>query len=121
MEKTIFGWEVILDIKLCNDNIKKKRKLKKFIRLLCKEIDMIVFGKPLIKHFGHKSDITSGYSIAQLIETSLISGHFSDKYRTAHINIFSCKFFDWYRAKQLCLNFFEGELIKETIIERRLA
>jgi S-adenosylmethionine/arginine decarboxylase-like enzyme len=118
--ETIFGWELVLDLKDCNDKIKDKNKLKVFINKLCQNIDMITYGEPLIEHFGHNNDVTSGYSIAQLIETSLISGHFSEKYRTAHINIFSCKPFNFNDAGNFCRDFFEGTLINEEIIERRL-
>lgn len=119
MEK-IFGWELIIDIKDCNERIKDRKSLKSFITKLCKTIDMVPYGKALIEHFGHKSDITSGYSIAQLIETSLISGHFSEKYKTAHLNIFSCKQFDSKLVKDFCLDFFGGEIIADRWIKRRL-
>ncbi len=119
MEK-IFGWELVLDIKNCNERIKDKESLRSFITKLCKNIDMVAYGKPLIEHFGHKSDVTSGYSIAQLIETSLISSHFSEKYKTAHINVFSCKPFNFKKASSFCSNFFGGEIINKEMIERRL-
>lgn len=116
----IFGWELVIDIKDCNKRIKNRKNLKSFIIKLCKTIDMKPYKEPLIEHFGHKSDITSGYSIAQLIETSLISGHFSEKYKTAHLNIFSCKHFDSKLAKDFCLTFFEGAIISYRCIKRRL-
>ena len=116
----IFGWELVLDIKNCNKKIKDRKSLKSFITKLCKTIDMKPYGKPLIEHFGHKSDITSGYSIAQLIETSLISGHFSEKYKTAHLNIFSCKYFNFRKASDFCLDFFGGKMIAHGCIERKL-
>lgn len=116
----IFGWELIIDIKDCNERIKDKKSLKSFITKLCKTINMKPYGKALIEHFGHKSDITSGYSIAQLIETSLISGHFSEKYKTAHLNIFSCKHFDFTLATNFCLTFFGGTIISHICVRRRL-
>lgn len=109
--KKVFGWELALDFKNCNDKVSNINQLNHFITFLCKEIDMVPYGEPLIQHFGHKSDITSGFSIAQLIETSLISGHFSDKYKTAHLNIFSCKAYDSGKVVKFCKDFFEAELV----------
>ncbi len=115
-----FGWELIIDIKNCNERIKDRKYLKSFLTELCKTIGMKSYGKPLIEHFGHKSDITNGYSIVQLIETSLISGHFSEKYKTTHLNIFSCKHFNKTQAIDFCLDFFGGKIIHILYVARRL-
>jgi S-adenosylmethionine/arginine decarboxylase-like enzyme len=51
------------------------------------------FGKTQIVDFGEDPRV-SGYSMTQLIETSLISGHFANQSRAAYIDIFSCKRYD---------------------------
>jgi hypothetical protein len=43
-------------------------------------------------HFGEGR--VAGYSMVQLIETSLISGHFANDTNSAYLDIFSCKGYD---------------------------
>ena len=52
--------------------------LYEFVGELVSAIDMKAYGEPLIKHFAVESEKAAGYSLVQLIETSAITGHFSD-------------------------------------------
>lgn len=108
---TIFGWHTIIDLNNCNDKIRDEVELKIYAKELCKVIDMIPFGEPQTPYFGEKSEITKGYSLLQFVETSSITGHFSDYYRSAHIDIFSCKEYNYIKAIEFTKSFFNGRVI----------
>ena len=59
---------------------------------LCELIEMRRFGECQIVHFGEGR--VAGFSMLQLIETSLISGHFANDTNRAYLDIFSCKAYD---------------------------
>jgi S-adenosylmethionine decarboxylase len=113
-----FGHELILDLSNCNENIDNKEKLAEYLQELCSEIDMKMYGKPIIEYFGVSEVKTKGYTIVQLIETSSIVGHFSTNWKTAHINIFSCKDFSPNQALKITLAFFGGRVVNKIFLER---
>lgn len=89
-----WGQHLILDLGDCNENVCSKSAIAVFVKELVEAIDMIAYGEPFIVHFAEHSYEAAGYSLVQLIETSAITGHFSDNNRDAYLDIFSCKFFD---------------------------
>jgi len=114
-----FGTELVLDLHDCNpETIRSAKKIKEFAKKLCKVIDMKPYGDPIVKHFGHDCPYTSGYSLVQMIETSLISGHFSELWNSAYINIFSCKPYDTHTAEMFARRFFGGRTGNCNVIER---
>jgi len=114
-----FGQELILDLFDCDlEIISSKKKIAEYAETLCKKIKMIAYGKPLIPYFGEKKPHTKGYSLVQLIETSSITGHFSEHWKTAYINIFSCKNFDPQIAKDYTKQFFGAKKVKSRFISR---
>ena len=98
--------------------IKSRKKLKEYVDTLCKLIDMKQYGRTLIPHFGHSEPQTAGYSLVQLIETSSITGHFSELWLTAYINIFSCRTFDHKKAEGFTKTFFKAKKMKSRFIVR---
>ncbi len=114
--RKIYGYTLSLDLADCNDNIKDKNLLELFVSELCKEIYMKPYGKPVIVHFGKGH--TTGYSLVQLIETSSITGHFTDKHRTAHLDIFSCKKFSPSKATKFCKEYFGGNIVQKKYYKR---
>lgn len=108
MKKEIWGQTLSLDLSGCNYSIlTDKNKLEKFSIELCKNIDMIPFGKPIIKRFGQGK--LKGYSLMQFIQTSSITAHLDEYGLRAFIDIFSCKTFDIDKAKDFCKSFFEAK------------
>ena len=90
-KKGIYGKELVLDLEECDSTVIRSRKLlQAYARQVCRVIQMKPYGKPFVERFGLGKDFTSGYSLVQLIETSSITGHFSELWNRAHINIFSC-------------------------------
>jgi S-adenosylmethionine/arginine decarboxylase-like enzyme len=109
---------LVLDLYNCNNNIKSKRKLQQYVNQLCKLIEMKKFGKTLLPYFGLNEAQTKGYSLLQFIETSSITGHFSEFWNRAYINIFSCKKFDHQLALEFSQKFFEAKKVKSRFLVR---
>jgi S-adenosylmethionine decarboxylase len=120
LDSDTFGMEVVLDLYNCNpETIRSKEKLQEYARKLCKVIEMTPYGAPYAERFGLNEAKTAGYSIVQLIETSSITGHFSEERNSAYINIFSCKEFDPKQAAEFSRNFFEADRIESTLHTRK--
>ena len=114
-----FGQELVLNLKNCTpETIKSAEKILQFVDELCVLIDIKKYGKPFIERFAEHSKIAAGYSIAQMIETSLISGHFSEYLNTAYLNIFSCKPFDAEVARDFAKQFFGAKSVEAQLLVR---
>lgn len=115
----IFGYELVMDLFECDlETLTSEKKLKEYVDTLCKLIKMKQYGKTLLPYFGEKAKHTKGYSLVQLIETSSITGHFSDYWRTAYINIFSCREYDHKLAKKFTKEFFGAKRVKTRFLTR---
>ena len=100
-----------IDLEGCDNSLlTNPEKLKEFSKRICKEIDMVPFGEPMIHRFGEGS--LEGYSMIQFIMTSSITVHLDEVDNRAFIDIFSCKRFDVKTAKKFCKNFFKAKKIK---------
>ena len=103
-----WGIQTCLDIYNCDPlRIRSKRRIHDFVIELCDLIKMKRFGEPQIVHFGEDERV-SGYSLVQLIETSLISAHFANQSNSVYLDIFSCKFYEPYDAMMFSMDFFRG-------------
>ncbi len=121
MKEKIYGYELILDLYNCNSKtISSKKSIQEYTDKLCKKIRMKKYGKTLIPHFGHEKPFTKGYSLVQLIETSSITGHFSELWNSAHINIFSCKKYDEKTAADFTKKFFGAKRTIKRFILRKV-
>ena len=120
MKKDQFGQELILDLYQCDvKKITNKEYIKKFVIKLCDEVIMMKrFGEPQIPYFGLESPITAGYSLVQLIETSLVSAHFSEYNKAVYLNIFSCKWFNADAAVKFSKDWFGAKSYKRRLIQR---
>jgi S-adenosylmethionine/arginine decarboxylase-like enzyme len=88
-----WGYHLMLDFAGCNDSIKDRDTIYKFIKELVVEIDMTAHGEPIIEYLL-PGDPKQGYSLMQLITTSNICAHFVEPDSTAYFDVFSCKEFD---------------------------
>jgi S-adenosylmethionine/arginine decarboxylase-like enzyme len=75
------------------------------------------FGDTKVVHFGEDEKV-AGYSMVQLIETSLISGHFTNSTNNAYIDIFSCKYYNPLAVEEFTKKFFEAKEAKMHYILR---
>ena len=119
MKKKIYGYELILSLHGCSRKVlTSKKKLQQYANKLCKLIKMQKYGPTILHYFGENADFTKGYSLVQLIETSSITGHFSDLWNSAYINIFSCRRFNHTAAKKFTRQFFQAKKVKNTFLIR---
>lgn len=113
-----YGYELIMDLYDCDPGVlKSRKKILEFSDKICKSIKVKKFRKPIAIRYG--KGFIKGFSLVQLIETSLVSGHFSELWNRAFINIFSCKEFDDKIAKDFTKKFFGAKKIKARLIIRR--
>ncbi len=101
-------WGLLTSIDLHDCDAKKIRDgeyIKQFSIDLCDYIDMVRFGEPIVVRFGADPRV-QGYSLAQLIETSLISGHFAEDSDRAFIDVFSCKEYPPMKVAEFCKEYF---------------
>ena len=115
----IYGQELILDLIDCDPKIiRSKKKILEYSNKLCNLIKVKKYGKPIIERFALHLDYVAGYSLVQLIESSLVSGHFSELWNKAFINIFSCNSFNSKKAADFTKKFFHAKKIRKRIIIR---
>lgn len=106
-----WGISASVDLHSCNPaTIRDAGKIKQFVVELCNLIDMKRFGECTVVNFGEDERV-AGYSMVQLIETSLISGHFSNQSNNVYLDIFSCKYYDSNEAAKFAVQFFEAESV----------
>lgn len=119
MTKKVYGYELVMDLYGCEKKvISSREKLQAYVNRLCRLIKMKKYGKTLLPYFGKKKAFTKGYSLVQLIETSSITGHFSDFWHRAYINIFSCKKFDYIAAREFTRQFFQAKRVRNRFLIR---
>ena len=75
------------------------------------------FGEPIVVRFGADPRV-QGYSLAQLIETSLVSGHFAEDSDRAFIDIFSCKEYLPSEAAKFCKDYFGAKDMQYSVTFR---
>ena len=114
------AWGLLTSVDLyeCNpETIIDAKAIKRYVDELCNLMEMKQFGETHIVNFGEDEKV-SGFSMVQLIETSLISGHFANKTDSAYIDIFSCKYYEPSVVVKFTKKFFEAKEIKMHYILR---
>ncbi|MFH1894991.1 MAG: polyamine aminopropyltransferase [archaeon] len=116
------AWGMLTSVDLFGCNPKKIRSaedIKEYVKKLCKRIDMKRFGETVTVRFGDEERV-KGYSMSQLIETSMISGHFAEQTNSAYIDIFSCKYYDPKEVEEFTKKFFEADRTEAYYTVRRM-
>jgi S-adenosylmethionine/arginine decarboxylase-like enzyme len=100
IQKNPWGLAVSIDLKNCDlDKIKDAEYIKNFVSDLCTLIGMKRFGETTVVDFGENERV-SGFSMTQLIETSLISAHFANASKAIYLDVFSCKEYPPYKIAE---------------------
>ena len=108
IQKRVWGITSSIDIYNCHpDKIRNAGEIRRFVIELCNLIEMKRFGETLVVHFGEDERV-AGYSMVQLIETSLISAHFANLTNTIYLDVFSCKPYDPETVRSFSEKFFGG-------------
>jgi S-adenosylmethionine decarboxylase len=107
-----------IDLYECDPNIiRDAEAIKKFVVQLCDLIKMKRFGETQVIHFGEDERV-SGFSMTQLIETSLISAHFANQSNTTYLDVFSCKTYDPEIVAEFAKTFFRAKRLRRQTIYR---
>jgi S-adenosylmethionine/arginine decarboxylase-like enzyme len=108
VRKSAWGIASSFDIYNCDpDTIRSAEKIRQFVVELCDLIEMKRFGETTVVNFGEDERV-AGYSMIQLIETSLISAHFANMTNAVYLDVFSCKPYEPAIVADFAQRFFEG-------------
>lgn len=123
-----YGQELILDIHNCNVEKFNRKDLTEFFKTLCEKIDMVRedlhfwdfegMTEEEIIEAGYIEDHVIGTSAIQFIRTSNVTIHCLDRLKSVYINIFSCKSFNPGIVKNYVEEFFGGNIVCHSFIER---
>ena len=114
-----WGYHALFDCQSCPiERVTSEKNIREFINEIVSAIDMKSYGEPMIAHFATHDADAAGYSFCQMIETSNITGHFSDKTGDCYIDIFSCKEYDTDVAADVIDDFFRPEEVKMRYFKR---
>ncbi len=105
------GWGLLssIDLHSCNPNlVRSESKIKEFVKQLCALLNLRRFKETIMINFGSDERV-AGFSMAQLIDTSLISGHFVNKTNNIFLDVFSCKFYNPIQAAKFAKQFFQAK------------
>ena len=106
--RNVWGIASAIDIYDCNPvTIRDADAIRRFVVELCDLIDMKRFGETQVVHFGEDERV-AGYSMVQLIETSLISAHFANQSNAVYLDVFSCKPYDPQIVESFAKEYFGG-------------
>jgi S-adenosylmethionine/arginine decarboxylase-like enzyme len=108
--RALSAWGIAsaIDIYNCNpEKIRDAAEIRRFVVELCDLIEMKRFGETQVVHFGEDEKV-AGYSMVQLIETSLISAHFANLTNAVYLDVFSCKPYPPEMVRWFAQNFFGG-------------
>ncbi len=114
-------WGILscIDLYDCDaKTIKDAKKIRQFVIELCDLIQMKRFGETQVIHFGEDERV-AGYSMTQLIETSLVSAHFANLTNTTYLDVFSCKLYDPQVVADFAKRFFKAKSFSLHVVERK--
>ena len=115
----VWGIATAIDIYDCDPElIRDAEEIRRFVRELCDLIEMKRFGETQVVHFGEDEKV-AGYSMVQLIETSLISAHFANLTNATYLDVFSCKPYDPEVVAEFAKTFFCGSNVSMNVTLRR--
>jgi S-adenosylmethionine decarboxylase len=92
--------------------------IREFVKILCDRIKMRRYGETQVVHFGDDPRVT-GFSMTQLIETSLISAHFADASCAIYLDVFSCAPYEPEEAAKFAAKYFKARAYNINVVYRR--
>jgi len=107
-EASFWGLSSCIDLYDCDLALMQDAQaIKDFVSQLCDRIKMRRFGDTQVVYFGDEPRVT-GFSMIQLIETSLISAHFADASRAIYLDVFSCAAYEPEEVAGFAKKFFKA-------------
>jgi S-adenosylmethionine decarboxylase len=92
--------------------------IREFVKLLCERIKMRRYGETQVVFFGDDPRVT-GFSMTQLIETSLISAHFADASCAIYLDVFSCAPYEPEDVAEFAAEYFKAARYKFQVTHRQ--
>ena len=120
MENRIECWGVssCIDLYACDlELMQDEEVIKRFVGELCDLIKMRRYGETQVVRFGDDPRVT-GFSMTQLIETSLVSAHFADNSCAIYLDIFSCAPYEPEEAAAFAATYFNAQSHKVQVVRR---
>lgn len=120
-----YGHELVLDLHDCDLSTFNRKSIDQFFTELCELIEMEKCEVHFWDDVGVPPDEqqtephTKGTSAVCFILTSTIVIHTLDMLGTVYVNIFSCKSFDPDLAAEFTKDWFKGDILNSTFIERQ--
>ena len=103
-----WGLSTQIDLYGCDpDIIRSRNDIERFTHVLCGMLGVEMFGPTQIVRFGNQPEVF-GYSMVQLIQTSLVSAHFAEDTNAVYLDVFSCKYYDAGEAVRYAQDFFKA-------------
>jgi len=91
--------------------------IREFVKVLCERIKMRRYGETQVVFFGDDPRVT-GFSMTQLIETSLISAHFADASCAIYLDVFSCAPYEPEDVAKFAAEYFKAARYKFQVVHR---
>ena len=92
--------------------------IREFVKILCDRIKMRRYGETQVVYFGDDPRVT-GYSMTQLIETSLISAHFADASCAIYLDVFSCAAYEPEAVAKFAADYFKAARYNMNVAYRK--
>jgi S-adenosylmethionine/arginine decarboxylase-like enzyme len=92
--------------------------IREFVRILCDRINMRRYGETQVVFFGDDPRV-QGFSMTQLIETSLISAHFADASCAIYLDVFSCAPYDPEDVMKFAADYFKAVTYNVNVVYRK--
>jgi len=92
--------------------------IREFVKILCDRIKMKRYGETQVVYFGEDPRVT-GFSMTQLIETSLISAHFADASCAIYLDVFSCAPYEPEAVGQFAKEYFKAATYNINVTYRK--
>lgn len=118
-ETEVWGVSSCIDLYECDLRLMQDADaIREFVKLLCDRIKMRRYGETQVVFFGDEPRV-QGFSMTQLIETSLISAHFADASRAIYLDVFSCAPYDSEETAKFAAEYFKAERYNLHVVHRR--
>jgi S-adenosylmethionine/arginine decarboxylase-like enzyme len=113
-----WGLSSCIDLYECDlKRMQDAQAIKDFVHQLCDLIQMRRYGETQVVYFGDDPRVT-GFSMTQLIETSLISAHFADASCAIYLDVFSCAPYQPEQVAKFAAQFFKAKSHHLHVVER---
>src|SRR5919108_1983111 len=114
-----WGISSCIDLYECHLGLMQNAEaIREFVRILCDRIKMRRNGETQVVFFGDDPRVT-GFSMTQLIETSLISAHFADASCAIYLDVFSCAPYEPEEVAAFAKEYFKAARYSLHVVHRK--